>query len=250
MRKTAIIMGMPITIEIIDRNIEEDIMEHVFDYFRSIDKRFSPYKKNSELSKINRGLNSKKWSKEMREVLDLCQETSELSNGYFNITKFGYIDPSGLVKGWSILNASKLLNNANAHNFYIEAGGDIQVNGDFNDSTSGWQIGIRNPFNTGEVVKIIRLKDKGIATSGTYIRGSHIYNPLNEYSEIKEIASLSIIGPNVYEADRFATAAFAMGSEAINYIEQLEEFEGYMIDNNGIATLTSGFDSYLEINNA
>jgi hypothetical protein len=35
-----------------------------------------------------------------------------------------------------------------------------------------------------------------------------------------------------------------MGSEGIYFIEQLAGFEGYVIDNKGIATSTSGFDSY------
>ena len=50
-----------------------------------------------------------------------------------------------------------------------------------------------------------------------------------------------MIGPNIYEADRFATAAFAMGRDGILFIEELQGFEGYMIDRNGMATLTSGF---------
>ena len=60
-----------------------------------------------------------------------------------------------------------------------------------------------------------------------------------------EIASISVIGPNVYEADRFATAAFAMGEKGIEFIEGLKGFEGYMIKNNQIAVMTSGFKKYL-----
>jgi len=47
-----------------------------------------------------------------------------------------------------------------------------------------------------------------------------------------EIASISVIGPNVYEADRFATAAFAMGEKGIEFIEKQKKLEGYMIKNN------------------
>ena len=87
----------------------------------------------------------------------------------------------------------------------------------------------------------------GMATSGTYIRGQHIYNPLDD-KEITEIVSLTVIGPNVYEADRFATAAFAMGKEGINFIERTAELEGYIIHKDGIATLTSGFEKYVKTN--
>ena len=91
-------------------------------------------------------------------------------------------------------------------------------------------------------VKIVYLSGQGIATSGTYARGQHIINPLEPNVPITEIVSLTVIGPNVYEADRFATAAFAMGKSGIEFIENLEGFEGYMIDSQGIATYTNGFD--------
>ena len=244
MRKTEIIMGMPITIEAIDSTATTAILNTVFDYFKEVDEQFSPYKESSELSQINTGLAEASWSAEMREVLDLCRETSKLTDGYFNIHKDNKIDPSGLVKGWSIYNASKLMDQHNIVNYYIEAGGDIQVSGDYRAKDKGWEIGIRNPFQIDEIIKVVNLRNLGIATSGSYIRGQHIYNPLDHNAEITDIVSLSVIGPNVYEADRFATAAFAMGSKGINFINSLDGFEGYMINYNKIATFTDGFNRY------
>jgi thiamine biosynthesis lipoprotein len=83
----------------------------------------------------------------------------------------------------------------------------------------------------------------GVATSGTYIRGQHIYNPHHPQKTIDDVVSLTVVGPDIYEADRFATAAFAMGREGIIYIEKLPGFEGYMIDTAGLATMTSGFEN-------
>lgn len=57
--------------------------------------------------------------------------------------------------------------------------------------------------------------------------------------------SVTVIGPNIYEADRFATAAFAMGRKGIQFIERLPWFEGYMIDAQARATLTSGLERYV-----
>jgi thiamine biosynthesis lipoprotein len=107
-----------------------------------------------------------------------------------------------------------------------------------------WSVGIRNPFNIHEVVKVVYPRGRGIATSGSYIRGDHIYNPHKPEEKIKEIVSITVIGPDVLEADRFATAAFAMGKDGIGFIERLEGFEGYAIDAHGIATMTSGFEAY------
>ncbi len=59
---------------------------------------------------------------------------------------------------------------------------------------------------------------------------------------IDGIINIIVIGPNVYETDRFATVAFAMEKDGINFIENLENFDGYMIDKDGIAVMTSGFE--------
>ena len=244
MKRTKIIMGMPITVEVVEKVAGSDI-ESVFAYFRSVDKRYSTYKASSEISKINAGLPRNKWSREMKAVLELCEQTKELTNGYFDISHDGKLDPSGLVKGWAINNAANLLLDKGVKNFYIEAGGDIQAHGT-NADNQPWAVGLRNPFNIEEIIKVIRLTTEGVATSGAYIRGQHIYNPHNNHREAGFVKSLTVIGPNVYEADRYATAAFAMGQDGIAFIESTPGLEGYVVDANKLATYTSGFERYVK----
>ncbi len=237
-------MGMPITVEIVGTK-DQAPFDKLFGYFRQVDRRFSPYKEQSELMKYNRSEGTAKLSSEMEEVLALCKQTKEISGGYFDISRSdGTLDPSGLVKGWAIDNAAKILKSEGLSNFYVEAGGDIQTEG-LNDQYEPWIIGIRNPFNLQEVVKVIKLSGQGVATSGTYIRGEHIYNPLNDHRSPSGVSSLTVIGPNIFEADRFATAAFAMGKKGISFIASLPGFEGYQIDNIGHATFTQGFKAYV-----
>ncbi len=243
MKKTKIVMGMPATVEIIDKAATGDVFDEVFDYFHEVDAKYSTYKLSSEISKVNQGLPKNKWSAEMKQVLDLCEQTKQQTDGYFEISHAGKLDPSGLVKGWAIHNAAQLLAKR-FRNFYVEIAGDVEIHG---SSAEGqlWRIGIRNPFKREEIVKIIELTDKGVATSGTYIRGQHIYDPKNSSADLEAVASLTVIGPNIYEADRFATAAFAMGKRGIEFIEKLDGFEGYMISGDKLATLTSGFERYV-----
>jgi len=244
-------MGMPVTIHISDVSVTQADLEKVFAYFNSIDERFSPFKKTSELTLLNEGkIKEKDFSSDMKEIFSLSEETRRLTNGYFDIKKpNGTYDTSGLVKGWAIYHAAQILKNAGFKDYYVDAGGDIQVAGK-NDKGKTWNIGIKDPFDPNQVkiVKVVYLKHgEGIATSGTYIRGQHIYNPYDKDNKpITDIVSLTVIGHNVYEADRFATATFAMGKKGIGFIENLGGFEGYMIDAHGIATFTSGFEKYLK----
>jgi thiamine biosynthesis lipoprotein len=239
MKQTQLIMGMPITILAEGDEIKEAI-EKVFDFFKQIDKRFSTYKKNSEVCKFNRGeIEKKDLSQDLKKIIKLCDETKKETDGFFNpVNQEKQFDPSGVVKGWAINEAGEILRDKNIEQFYIEAGGDVQVHG------KKWTVGIRNPFKNNEIVKVVEVTSEGVATSGSYERGKHIYNPKTGQA-VEDIVSLTIIGPNIYEADRFATSAFAMGKQGIYFVEQIKDLEGYMIDNKGIATMTSGFARYV-----
>jgi thiamine biosynthesis lipoprotein len=244
MPQTRIIMGMPITVEIV--GAESDALHReVFAYFTAVDRRFSPYRADSELSRLNAGeLALSAASTEMCEVLALAESTRRETDGYFDARlPDGTVDPSGIVKGWAILNAARLIAAGGAGDFFVDAGGDIQASGR-NADGEPWSVGIRSPFNPQEIVKVVYPNGAGVATSGSYVRGQHIYNPHARGEVIGDVVSLTVIGPDVLAADRFATAAFAMGKAGIGFIEGLEGLEGYLIGADRIATMTSGFTRY------
>lgn len=252
-------MGMPIEIEVVPTSLKlrrasgddvQDALNDAFAYLVAVDERFSVYKDTSEISRINRGeIDLRAVSKEMQEVLALAEKTKKETNGYFDIRRpdpstslgaGGRLDPSGIVKGWAIYQTAARIRAAGHQNYFVNAGGDIAMSGK-NEKGEEWSVGIRSPFNAKEIVKVIYPRGKGVATSGSYIRGAHIYNPHRPDEKLDEVVSITVIGPDILEADRFATAVFAMGKDGIMFIENLPGFEGYMIDRNGIATLTSGF---------
>jgi len=255
MKETRIVMGMPIEIEIVPTSLEElrraggdgarDTLEAAFVYLIAAENQFSVYKEDSEISRLNRGeVALADASAEMHEVFAIGEKTKQETNGYFDIKKpNGSIDPSGVVKGWAIKNAAARIIAAGYENYMVNAGGDIAMSGK-NSKGEEWSVGIRNPFNIHEIVKVVYPRGKGIATSGSYIRGDHIYNPHKPEEKIKEIVSITVIGPDVLEADLIATAAFAMGAGGIAFVETLPGFEGYAIDAHGVATFTSGFGAY------
>ena len=244
MRETRSIMGMPVEIEVVGENVQ-DALDDAFSYLVLVDERFSTYKAGSEISRINRGEHAADAaSEEMKEVLAISTKTKEETDGYFDIHRpDGSLDPSGIVKGWAIRNAAARIRAAGHENFFVNAGGDIASSGK-NVNGEDWSVGIRNPFNKEEVVKVIYPRGRGVATSGSYIRGDHIYNPHAPGEKITDVVSLTVIGPDVLEADRFATAAFAMGKRGINFIGRLPGFDAYQIAPDGTATMTKGFPRY------
>jgi thiamine biosynthesis lipoprotein len=249
MKQTRIMMGMPITLEVVDAWATDETFDTVFSYFDYVDNKFSTYKDTSEISLINKNqVALEQASADMQTVFELAERTKQETNGYFDIRHssggVAMFDPSGLVKGWAIYNAAEILRRKGFENYYVDAGGDIHAVGK-NSRGENWRVGIRNPFNLKEIVKVLSVSDCGVATSGTYVRGQHIYTKKRNRRPITDIVSLTVIGPNVYETDRFATAAFAMGREGILFVESLDGFEGYMIDRERQATFTGGFERYV-----
>ena len=236
-------MGMPVVIEVVDPEVINSDLHAVLNYFRDVDEQFSTYKETSEISQINDGkLSPGEYSLEMKKILSLCEHTKKETNGYFDIEHKGKIDPSGLVKGYAIWKGAQMLLKNGYKNFYIEIAGDIQTMG-LNADHEPWRVGIENPFDRTQIIKVVKLSGEGIATSGTYIRGNHIYNPLTgEISQ--EVASVTVIAKNVYEADRFATAAFVMGRGALEFIEKKRELSALLVTQNKTTIKTSNFTQF------
>ena len=161
-------MGMPITVCIVDSGASQKNIDEVFDYFDYVDRKFSTYKSDSEISKINRGeIAPADWSDDMKTVFELSEKTKIETGGYFDIlTPEKIYDPSGAVKGWAILNAAEILARHDFKNFYVEAGGDIEARGK-NENDEKWSVGIRDPFSKSkkDIVKVLYISGAGMATS-------------------------------------------------------------------------------------
>ncbi len=245
MKQTRLHMGMPITVEIVSDIATPDLFDRIFAFFAAVDANYSPFKADSLVARIDSGeLALNAVDDEMQNLLWLADLTEQQTFGYFSVWQNGRFNPSGIVKGWAIYQAADLVRAEGCSDFYIDAGGDVQVYGR-NPQAQPWQIGIRNPFDQTQIVKTLSATNCGVATSGFYQRGRHIYNPHAADDPLDEVVSLTVVGPNVFEADRFATAAFAMGRAGIHFIESRRGLEGYMIDKTGMATMSSGFDQYL-----
>ena len=123
----------------------------------------------------------------------------------------GKVDPSGLVKGWSVDRGGELLEGRGLANYSINAGGDIRMRGAALPDPR-WRTGIQHPVLHDRIAAVVEANDLALATSGTYIRGEHIVDP-HTGAPPSGLLSVSIAGPDLATADAYATAAFAMGED-------------------------------------
>lgn len=241
MKVTEKIMGMETAIEILDPTLPQDV-DAVLEYFHVIDKTFSVYQKDSQLMRINTGrLRLENADPIVRKVLKLCENTRLITHGYFDPKIENLIDPAGLLKGFAIHEASVQLDKKGYRNFYIEVGGDIEIHGLKNGQL--WKVGLINPVTKGKVI-VVSLTNKGMATSGLAHTGLPVYNPVTR--KVANIhKSITVIAQNAYEADRYSTAAYAMGFKALDFLEKVDNLEALIITGDGKELITSGFASYL-----
>ncbi|MFB7530446.1 FAD:protein FMN transferase [Streptomyces sp. NPDC056178] len=209
-----------------------------------VDAVFSTYRPDSHISRLDRGeIRLVDCPPEVHEVLSLCARAAHVTDGWFSIVPAGVLDPSGLVKGWATEAASRLLHDAGAHHTCVNGGGDLQLRG---RATPGapWRIGIAHPLRPGELLTVITADhDLAVATSGTAERGAHILDP-HSSTPATAFASLTVVGPRLTMTDAYATAAFAMGEDARDWLEALDGYEALAALPDGRTWQTSGFSRY------
>jgi thiamine biosynthesis lipoprotein len=250
-RQVRQIMGTAISIDLRDVFVDLSAIGEAFEYLRQVDLRFSSYKPGSEVSRLIRGeIGASAASPELREVLGLCEQVRVASDGYFDIRGHradGAPDPTGLVKGWSLERAGRILEAAGARNYCINGGGDVVARG---EAAPGqlWRVGIRHPLIADRLAAVLAVGDGAVATSGTYERGDHIRNPASGKAAAG-LLSVTVVGPDLTFADAYATAAFAMGPIGLAWVASLDGYEGCSITadadgSDGRLNWTPGFDGW------
>jgi thiamine biosynthesis lipoprotein len=226
------IMGMPIGIELRDDGVD---VEPAFDWLRHADDTFSTYKRDSEISRLDRGeITLRDCSPEVDEILTRCLALERETRGYFHVRATGRLDPSGIVKGWAVAGAADRLAAAGARDFLINAGGDIIARG------GPWRIGIRHPLEHEAVAAVLAGGDLAVATSGEYERGRHVIDP-HTGRPPEGLLSVTVVGPDLATADAYATAAFAMGADGPAWTATLDGYDAMCITSDQRVLSTPGF---------
>ncbi|MEU6143776.1 FAD:protein FMN transferase [Streptomyces sp. NPDC047081] len=230
------VMGFPVSLRVDDEGVPESAADAVFDWLREVDARFSPFKPDSEVSRFGRGeLERRELSRDLVEVLDLCEHYRVATGGAFDARLPGRgLDPCAVVKGWSVQRAADLLRASGARRFILNAGGDVAASG------GPWRVGVRHPEHADKLCTVLALTDGAVATSARYERGDHIIDGRTGLPATG-LLSLTVVAPTLTEADSVATAAFAMGAEGIEWAAALPGCEVFAVDGEGRVLRTEGF---------
>jgi thiamine biosynthesis lipoprotein len=243
-------MGLPVIVEVCDSGFDETVFDQVFGWLRFVDKTFSTYRDDSEISQLNRGeLTLAQAHPSVQSVLGRCESLRLSTHGYFDVSApmaglGGGVDPSGFVKGYAVEGAGRLLSRAGAEDWCVNAGGDIRLNG-APEGCDRWRVGIQHPVERLAVAAVLGLRSGAVATSGTYERGQHIVDPRTGLAP-EGVLSVTIVGPDLAVADAYATAAFAMGRAGARWAATLPDHGAIVISDDGTISYSAGVEAYLQ----
>lgn len=243
------VMGMAVSIDIRDPDTAGAAVADVVTWLHHVDATFSTYIDDSVISRLGRGeLDIADAPDEVREVLRLCEQIRVDTDGAFDVFEVPApngttLDPSGLVKGWSIERAATILERWGCSNLCINAGGDIALRGRPSPDEP-WQIGIRHPDDAQALATVLTASGPlAVATSATYERGAHIIDPRTR-QPTTDLASVTVVGLDLTVADAYATALFVMGLDGLDWIASHPDYNAYMITHDAQTMWTPGFERY------
>lgn len=171
-------------------------------------------------------------------------------------------DFNAIAQGYSVDLVAELLETYGVDNYLIDIGGEVLGHGGKPDG-SAWKVGIEKPKDNaayGEGLKaIVKLKDKALATSGSYrkfyeengIRYSHTIDPKTGFPVQHSLLSVSVLADDCGTADAYATAFMVMGvDKAKEFLQNHKFLEAYLIFSDKDGTLktwnTKGFSDILD----
>lgn len=151
------------------------------------------------------------------------------------------LDFNAVAQGYTADLVGKLLETNGVFNYLVDVGGEIMARGTKPDGEE-WVIGIEKPaedFDSERSVQIkLKLRDKGIVTSGNYrkyiekdgVRYSHSIDPKTGYPVPQDLLSATIIADNATWADCLASICMFVGKDkAIELLEKENDVEAYFI---------------------
>ena len=245
-RRVEEIMGTVVSLDVHEPFVAPEVLDAVFAQLRDIDTRFSTYKPDSEISRLARGeLVEGDSSPDVRHVLAACDHLAVTTNGAFDARRHrvdGALDPSGFVKGWALEEAAWLIDSAGGRNYWLNGGGDIVARGEASPGRL-WRVGIQHPDQEDRVAAVLAIRDRAVATSGSYERGDHILDARSG-TVPAGLRSVTVVGPGLAFTDAYATAIYVMGLPGLDWLDAYPEYAALAITDDDRVVSTPGMERY------
>lgn len=244
-RRVVHVMGLPISLALRGRHTDDQAADsawiRVVQTLREVDLTFSTYRPDSVISRLDRGdIDLTDCPPEVHEVLALGDRAAADSGGAFSTRLPGRdgrrrLDPSGVVKGWAVDRAARHLDELAGTDYCLAAGGDL-LGRTVRPGAAPWRIGIEDPHDPTRILATVPVSDGAVATSGTAHRGAHLVDARTGAAP-DTVASVTVIAATATDADIDATAAYALGPDAAQWLARRPGRSGLVVWRDGRTTI-------------
>ena len=156
------------------------------------------------------------------------------------------IDLGGIGKGLAMTWAARRLAGA-GESALVEAGGDLMALGGGPDG-DGWMVAVENPFGGDDPAAVLRLSDRGCATSSIRVRSwragesdvHHLVDPRTGRSAQAALRSVTVVGKDPGSAEVWSKSLFVVGRGDIRATA----------DERGLAAVWVDADGYVGVSRA
>jgi thiamine biosynthesis lipoprotein len=161
------------------------------------------------------------------------------------------LDLGGFAKGWAAHQAMQRLQEIGPA--LVDAGGDIAISAPQADGQP-WLVDVADPLQVQERLDMLALNGCGVATSGIdhrrWLQGDilkhHIIDPRNGEAAQTDLASVTVIAPDVIQAEAAAKAVLILGSQpGLEWLEQKPELCGLLALQDGQLLYSQAIQKYL-----
>ena len=171
-----------------------------------------------------------------------------LNGNEVTLPKGAKVDLGAVAKGYAADEAVKILDGSDSKSAILNLGGTVVAYGSKNGAP--WKVGVADPTDSADYMGYLSLKDKIVATSGSYERYftaadgtvySHILDPSTGCPVNNGIVSVTVISDSGVRCDGLSTALFVMGKEkAADYYHAHRDFDFVILTDDGKAYVTGG----------
>lgn len=221
-------MGTVFSFDVRTRGVGPGALDEAVEWLHWVDATFSTYRPTSEISRLRRGeLTVARCAPHVQHVIGECARLAERTGGFFSAYATGSLDPSGYVKGWAIERASDILVAHGSLSHCVNGGGDVQCVG---SAAVGkpWRVGVVHPLMPTQLAAVVTGDDLAVATSGNAERGGHVVDPHTGLAP-DALASITLVGRGLAQVDALATAAYAHGAEARDFVASLDGIAAFAV---------------------
>lgn len=159
------------------------------------------------------------------------------------------LDLGALAKGYIADKVKALLLERGVTSGVIDLGRNILLIGE-KPGGAAFSIGVQSPMNSGDLLRVLALKDKSLVTSGTYERYfehegqryHHVLDPFTGFPADRDLSAVTILSDSSLWGDALSTACLLLGVEqGMALVDSIPDAEALFVRTDGTVVTSAGF---------